>query len=214
MSAFKLNATWANNANAKSELDATLASLALLLGEKNLTAYRTSEGRSHTTLRIPTYYIAEWIAENWWPLLYEPRKGKDDEADPVAETENDSEEFLGRHSLLTAQHGFALPAVLFVPMGKAVRISTAPRTDEYADAEFRTRGFGSVETTEVVTAFERFISGNLTELNRHGIADTALEEAWGRIVNTTSDERPFLRTNRLAWLVSVRRRRCHCRCRG
>jgi hypothetical protein len=191
MSTFKLNATWANNANAKNEIDATLASLMVQLDEKNLTAYRTQQGRTHATLRVPTYYIGEWIAENWWPLLYEPRKGKDEEADPATEPETDSEEFLARHSLLAAQHGFALPAVLFVPMGKAVRISAVPRTDDYADAEFRVRGLGSVERTQFAASLDRFVSGTMKELNSHKMADTPLEEAWARVKDTTPEEEEF-----------------------
>jgi hypothetical protein len=191
VSTLKLNATWANNANARSELDATLASLNLRVDEKNLTAYRGSDGRNYETLRIPTYYIAEWIAENWWPLLYEPRKGSENESNPVVETESDTEEFLSRHSLLTAQHGFALPAVLFVPVGRAVRISAISRKDEYADAEFRTRGFGNVETAQVIAALDRFISGNLTELRRHNVGSTPLEEVWSRIKGTAPEEMEF-----------------------
>src|SRR5262245_53839972 len=37
----------------------------------------------------PVYFLAEWIAENWWPLLWEPRK---------SEEVPDDAAFLARHS--------------------------------------------------------------------------------------------------------------------
>ena len=70
-------------------------------------------------LAIPVYFLAEWIAENWWPLLWEPRK---------SEEVPDDAAFLARHSKLAAQHGFVLPRVIFVPTGRTIDISATGRT--------------------------------------------------------------------------------------
>jgi hypothetical protein len=55
-------------------LDASLARFQITLGAKSLTAYQTEKGDKHSYLHVPTYYLVEWLAQNWWSFLYEPRK--------------------------------------------------------------------------------------------------------------------------------------------
>jgi len=91
------------------------AKLKLTVSGKNLTAFVDEYGERCTHLAIPVYFLAEWIAENWWPLLWEPRK---------SEEVPDDAAFLARHSILAAQHGFVLPRVIFVPTGRTIDISS------------------------------------------------------------------------------------------
>lgn len=151
MSTFRINANWVGATNPKNELDASLASLNILLDDKNLTAYRTSQGREFNSVRVPTYYLAEWMAENWWALLYEPRK-KDDLDQALVP---DDEDFLDRHSMSAAEHGFVLPSIRIVPVGRAVRVSATPHKAEFADAEFKNKGQADISRPDVEATFER-----------------------------------------------------------
>src|ERR1700691_2153611 len=130
MTTFKIEHGWLDSReNNQSELDASLSRLRFLVNEKNVTEYTEADGKKQNELHIPSYYVAEWLAENWWSILFEPRKTE----------EGDSADFLTRHSLLTAQHGFALPSLLFVPVGRAMEVSTGPRRVPFANIAF-TRG--------------------------------------------------------------------------
>src|SRR4051794_36352667 len=101
MTYFDIKYKWLDNkdlAPPNEEAD-TLARLQILIGKKNITEHRPPAGAD--ALQIPLFYFAEWVAENWWILLFEPRKHE--------EGERDDPEFIGRHSLIAAQHGFPLP---------------------------------------------------------------------------------------------------------
>ena len=60
---------------------ATFGWLRLAVGETALTAHRTDNNQVGDEIQIPLYHIAEWIALNWWALLYEPKKSDDAEND-------------------------------------------------------------------------------------------------------------------------------------
>src|SRR5215475_8994276 len=102
---------------------------------ENITRFKDDYSREISQhVEVPAYFIAEWVAENWWPLFWEPRKSEDDEPDP---------EFMSRHSLLAAQHGFALPKLLLLPIGRSMQLSAASRNVSLADVRFLN---GALET--------------------------------------------------------------------
>src|ERR1700721_2660300 len=89
MTDFQITRRWLPR-KGSSELDVTMAELCLMVRGRNVTEFADITGRRWDRLEIPMYFLAEWIAENWWPLLWEPRK---------SEEGNDDPEFLARHSL-------------------------------------------------------------------------------------------------------------------
>lgn len=72
---FEISTSWLPPASdlQMSETAATMCRLAIELDRKVLTEFRDDAGAKSKHLEIPAYYVAEWIAENWWPLLWEPR---------------------------------------------------------------------------------------------------------------------------------------------
>jgi hypothetical protein len=133
-------------------------------------------------LEIPAYYLAEWIAENWWPLLWEPRKSEDD---------SDSAEFLARHSFLTAQHGFALPKVIIVPLGRTLQISASSRDVQLAEVRFRHSSSASCNRDIVETELANFVKGVVARLDDERVKETYLQDAWSLIRDTDPDEAQF-----------------------
>jgi hypothetical protein len=134
------------------------------------------------SLFLPLYPLAEWIALNWWRLLFAvPRsRSSRDYAAPY-------------HSLVAASEGFALPALTLEPMGEEVRISWSSRRLERAPLEFVGDGVVFVRREEVraeLSSFVNMVTGRLLEA---GIAETLLQEEWRAVLELGSEEEEFCR---------------------
>src|SRR5437016_6281052 len=129
MSAFEIKTKWleGQSNSVAAELTATLARMQIYLGNKNITEYHSARAKDNdTALQIPIYYLVEWLVENWWVILFEPRK--DEEAD--------DSDFFARHSIVAAQHGFPLPALSIMPFGRSIHLNSTPRRAPYANVHF------------------------------------------------------------------------------
>lgn len=181
MSSFHISRSWSSRKGA-SELDATMGKLAIEVGGTNVTEYVGDNGLPIRNLEIPLYFLAEWFAENWWPLLWEPRKSE--------ETPDDAE-FLTRHSILTAQHGFALPNLRLVPTGKGIYVSAVARAVPLADIRFRKTAAASPLRDEAEHEIRKFIEATISKLDQMKIADTSLHQAWQLVTDIREDEIQF-----------------------
>jgi len=154
---FEISTSWLPPASdlQMSETAATMCRLAIELDRKVLTEFRDDAGAKSKHLEIPAYYVAEWIAENWWPLLWEPRKSEDEEPNP---------DFLSRHSLIAAQHGFALPRLWSVPLGPSVQIFAGARDVQLADVRFLNGARETLSRENVQAELARFVSGVVSRL--------------------------------------------------
>ncbi len=171
----------ASGAAASDPVDATLASIKILVNGENITSYNTSRGIQEDHLEIPTYYIAEWVAENWWPLLWEPRKSDNIEEDDPA--------YRFRHELRTAEHGFALPILNIAPTGKHLQLFSKPRESSYADARFAAYVDTCLDRSMVADQLAHFVDSTVAKLN--DAAETPLQSAWRLVKETDEETRPF-----------------------
>jgi hypothetical protein len=183
MKAFEISRTWLPK-KGESELDVTMAQLKLTVGGKNVTEFVEDYGDRCDHLEIPAYFLAEWIAENWWPLLWEPRK---------SEELSDDAEFLARHSMLAAQHGFVLPKVTFVPTGKTINISANAREVPHADVKFRFSAHASPLREDAEKELRKFVDAVCGRLDQSLVSDTGLQQAWQLVREVTKDEIQFCR---------------------
>lgn len=189
----KISCNWLDRAPqpTESELDATFAALRVIIAGVNSTAYSEVDegrpgrgsGRHHEKLHIPAYFLAEWFSENWWPLLNEPRKNEN----------SDDREFQSRHSILTAQHGFALPSVLFEPLGEMVRIACRPHTSSLAGVNFGNSAETFLPRHAVEGVLRSFVETCVNRLEVCEIKDTPLQQAWADVEATAEDEATFCR---------------------
>jgi hypothetical protein len=83
-------------------LEATIDTFKIYIARDNVTKHKV-RAKVGDALCIPV----EWIAENWWILLFEPLKDE----------ESNDAKYRSRHSIATAQHGFPLPDLSIVPFG-------------------------------------------------------------------------------------------------
>lgn len=178
MSAFKIERQWLK-AHRPTPADSTIARLRIMVGGENVTEYCEDRYSTHEGVEIPLYYLAEWLAENWWPILWEPRKSDDAE---------DTGDFLSRHSTVSAQHGFALPKISFIANGQQIQISARSRFVPFADVKFTKGGSAVLERKYVESEMRKFVSDVVSRLEVCGVHNTDLQSEWALISGTQEDE--------------------------
>jgi hypothetical protein len=182
MSDFEILKSWLPRPG-NSEADATLARLHINVADKCISDFKDSR-EIDGSLEIPAYYLAEWIAENWWPLLWEPKK--------VEGVETDGD-YVRRHSFLAAQHGFALPNVEIVPLGKLIEISARARESELARVRFTEKATVITDRSNVENELRKFVDSVVSRLSEANIRETFLQSAWSLVSATDDDEELFCR---------------------
>ncbi len=180
---FTIAAKWpTGSGGARDPIDASFCDLRIGINGVNVTAYQTEAGSQENSIEIPSYYLAEWIAENWWTILWEPCKSEDSGNDP---------EFLSRHSLATVQHGFALPSVSIVPVGEQIRLHASERKAQYADARFTNRAEAFARRDDVESELRNFVEEVVAHTGASG--GSPLRDAWALIQNTDASAVEFCR---------------------
>jgi hypothetical protein len=184
MSELAINAVPVDNvAHVSDEIGVTLSALSVFLDEVNITAFSAESEASSDHLELPTYYLAEWIAENWWAILWEPRKSED--------SGPDSGDFLTRHSLLSAEHGFLLPQLMIVSNGRYINLSAQARRVQNSDVHFYNRAVALIDRPQVEDVLSKFVAGTTERLSLAGIRDTHLQACWDAIQSTKDEQRSY-----------------------
>ena len=169
-------------------LDASVGRLAIAANDTCLTSFLSDKGDSGDRLTMPLYNVAEWLATNWWSVLFEPRK-----SDPTQDPADDFD-FRSRHWLGMAREGFALPDLWFLPAGEKIDLVAAADVYlRYARLTFVNGATASVPLTLVREQLQKFIEDVVARIGARGIRDTDLHELWERIASTTPDEEPYCR---------------------
>lgn len=164
-------------------LDSSLSRFEIKLGASALTAYLTDLGTKNTYLTVPAYYLVEWLAQNWWAFLYEPRKLDSTEADV---------EFRSRHWLGVPRQGIALPDVMFTPSGDTIEISARQTYLRFAQLSFTEACTSVVRTRDVKDEFSKFITAVLAQMSDKGVNSDA-HEVWRKVIATTAEEEGYCR---------------------
>lgn len=184
--AFSLDLQWPANPGKGGDLllDESIARIQMMVADKSVTAYQTEKGDKNSHLTIPTYYLVEWLALNWWSFLYEPRK---------ADQEDAEQDFRLRHWLGTARNGFALPDATFSPAGEKIEIVARSAYLRFAQLNFIEAVSASVAVDKVRAELSSFIEQVLVRLTEKGVANSDAHEAWKRVTETTEEEEAYCR---------------------
>ena len=193
---FSLELQWPANPGKGGNLllDESIARFQMMVGDKSITTYQTEKGDTNTHLNVPVYYLAEWLALNWWAFLYEPRK---------LDREDAEQEFRSRHWLGTARNGFALPDVTFSPAGDKIEIVARSAFLRFAQLNFIEAVAASVATDIVRSKFSSFIGQVLTRLTEKGIKNFCGARSLGACHRDNSGRRSLLPPNWLDGLVAL-----------
>ena len=175
-------ASWAKTIGLRlaPEIDNTLCRLKITIGGEAATSYKMDNGQAGDSVEVPAYFIAEWIARNWWPLFYEPQKSEVDDAG-----------FRSRHWLGTARNGFALPDMWLVPSGDEITTEAIATRIDRCRVNFTANIERRLSIPSVMEGAEKFIRTVVERLNAAGLTTTDLHDAWGLVSATEPDERSY-----------------------
>lgn len=186
MSDFQIKQEWIERSLGKfaPALDATLCDIEIYLDSKNITEFAENRYSSESAICVPAYDLAEWLAENWWPLIWEPRKTEDGQED---------QDYVARHSLSSASRGFALPDLRITPNGEFVNLFASPHSVSFADVKFVNRASKLLPRGQVAFEFKNFLERTNARLLEKQITGTDFQEAWDSIVTTDPEEEEYCR---------------------
>jgi len=168
------------------EHDKTFANFSIHVGDNCVTEYvagENGERRIREFIHRPLYPLAEWIAENWWNLLYEAfTQGKTSRKD-----------YSHRHNLRYARSGFALPDLEFQPEGEQVFVNWNDVNLGHYRTRFIGDGHAYLDFDDFRNTLEDFLDSVKNRLAEFGITQTPFQEEWNAICSAGRDERAFCR---------------------
>jgi hypothetical protein len=182
---FRIELSWEDPQGAQGEeLRATWSRLSIVIDGKPVTQVLDSKSESvRDGVYTPAYPLAEWMAFNWWPLLYESGTG-----DPSS-----NGAFKKRHNLKFAGEGFALPDLAFVADGVSVHTKWTPHIPEASTAKFLSEGYAVIDQKAFSAEITRFIEVVIARLREMKIEHCPLIEEWEAIRSVDPDEEDFCR---------------------
>jgi hypothetical protein len=133
--------------------DASVGRLSISIQDVLVTSYKSDKGDVGTELTIPLYDVAEWIVNNWWALLFEPRK-----------SDEEDNGFRSRHWLGYARDGFALPDFWFHPVGDEIEVCAHEKYLRFARLQFLNSATASMPTASVRAALTDFVEDVLQKM--------------------------------------------------
>lgn len=171
---------------ANAELRETWARLLVRVGDATPCALLDdASGSVRTSLYLPLYPLAEWLAYHWWTLFYESYSASRDSRI----------DYHFRHSFIGAAEGFVLPDLAFYPMGDFVQLLWRRRPVEHASIRFLDEGEVCLDKAEVMSRSAAFIDSTVERLEARNIFQTALQQEWAAIRNLSVEERRFCQTS-------------------
>lgn len=166
------------------ELRATWARLEVAVAGEVVTRVFDKRTRSvRTSLYLPLYPVAEWIASNWWRLLFETSSHQ----------HSDRNGYASRHCLARAGEGFVLPTLFFEPLGEVFSLSWKATRRRCAPVEFVGDGNAWLKRESVCEELTRFLEAVVGRLDAEGVQETPLQEEWEAIRELETEEQEFCR---------------------
>jgi len=182
VNSFAIKTRWPKAVTGDDAVARSFAHVQIDISGRNVTRYEGEFDPAADEVQFPTYYLAEWFTENWWPILWEPRK---------SETEGDDYEFLTRHSTVFAQNGFALPKITFVQQGAQLNVHASARDLQHPEVRFRNGGNALLPRVSVEAELSNFVARVVKWIGRAALEGSNLIENWDAIRDTDPDEQIF-----------------------
>ena len=165
------------------ELASTWASLSVRVNDSVLTRVLDhAVGQVRDCIRVPLYPLAEWIATNWWFLLYESE----------LPSRNPRPSFLDRHRIGPSREGYRFPDIHLVSFDSSTRVAWTHDRLQWCGLEFLDRhGCEWIDKDEFRHACSSFVDAVVQRLESRDISGTLLQEEWASIQSADEDERRF-----------------------
>ncbi|WP_143663610.1 ImmA/IrrE family metallo-endopeptidase [Streptomyces sp. NRRL B-24085] len=146
-------------------------------------------GSSRRSIYAPLYPLAEWLAFNWWKLLYNSRLSRPELVSRFERTRLTDPEFL-RNNFRRIGDGFAWPDLAIVPSGSQTTISWRPYSSPVANWKVRYLGQGEVvvSSADLQTELARIINSVISRLDECGLVATELHKEWAAVTGADAAE--------------------------
>ena len=166
---FSIDYEWLTNDYGDAAERSTLAELAINFDDLCATKVEDVLAKSvRSTARLSALHLAEWLAANWWRLLWEPRA--------------DTYSWKASHKVGNAGRGYVWPDLSFSSDWQSVLVSARP-TSRW-DAE-PIRYLNQFDTAIPISDYERgvdnFIEGTIARLFDTGNPQSDLNELWKEV---------------------------------
>lgn len=161
-------------------VEASFAKFSIVLNDLPVTAFHSDKGENGDELDIPLYHLAEWMAENWWALLYEPRK-----------TEESGEDSRFRHAFRSAGRGFVLPDIdIYTVDSRLVQVKAAASRFDFARITLVNAEDATLDRKAVATELENFVDSVAERMSQMNFR-TNMQEVWQAFKSLDEEERYF-----------------------
>ena len=154
---------------------ATLAEITIDVGGLCATEVEDIPARTiRTSARLPAVRLAEWLAHNWWRILWEPH--------------GDSPSWRYSHRVANAGGGYVWPDLSFSSDWGSVQVRCQP-TARHATALVRyTNYFNTrVPTAEFIRGIDAFLEGVTGRLIMTSGEESGLSVLWGDLMQERQD---------------------------
>ncbi|MBI3929512.1 MAG: hypothetical protein HY319_28475 [Armatimonadetes bacterium] len=182
MNDFAIEHEWADPCGARGpELRATWARLRIDIARQTITEVHDLDSRSiRSSVYLPLYPLAEWIAMNWWPLFYEV-------PNPLRR------QYSRRHNLAAASEGFALPCLEFRSDGYDLELVWSQVSRRGQRVKFLSHGRHYLRGGLVRRELAKLVRAVLARLEDQEVHDTDLAADWLAIERADESEKIFCR---------------------
>ena len=159
------------------ELAHTYTKLKIQVGEAIISRINNRITNSvSNTLYLPVYPVAEWIAANWWRLLYDCNNFRSDS------------NYNETHNLKFAGEGYFLPDMAIFPDGDNITLKWQPCTINDGAMAFIENGTSNISRKRLQMELERFVVAVTMRLLDRGLDDTPLQEDWNAVCASENDQ--------------------------
>jgi hypothetical protein len=193
---FEIHVEWEESPGVKDPLLAqTWARLEFRLDGRPMTRYLSERARSvRSGVYGSVFPLAQWVADNWWFLLYEglrhPSAMSSARAESPRSNSNDAHEWLLRHNLFMCREGMAYPDLTIVRQEDriALRWFADPATTT-TQGRFIDEGVATVGRAELESALEALVVAVLERIEEtHEESADDLVALWAAIVDSRRNE--------------------------
>jgi hypothetical protein len=159
----------------------SFAALKITVDDVILTrCYDRIAGGERDTINIPLYSLALFVAENWWNLLYEPRKSYGAEHQIEA----------ARHSIDANMPGYSVPPISLWSAGEnEVLVETPNLPERFSALEFLSLGAQNSILSRIDCEQDlfRLVKSVVDRVCRNG-SGSELDEAWDRVLSSLANQ--------------------------
>ena len=169
---FSIDYEWLYHANSDTADQSTLAELTINVGQWCATEVEDTLAKTvRSSARLSALNLAEWLAFNWWRLLWEPQSS--------------SYSWRTSHKMGNVGGGYIWPDLSFSSDWETILVSSRSTTKCEAEPIRYLSNFDNQPI--VVTDFERgvdeFIQGTIARLSSVGDSRCKLSELWHEVVS-------------------------------